>query len=154
MTFLRKKTMNPATIEDRIQRGRTAISLALVKGLNTTAWQQQLALLERTLAQAREVASLTLQLLHFQGWCLWQCCRPINEVIVVASNDQVAGMPEGLPIYTQAELEMLANANPATSTLRIICEAKKRRGVRIIGFSQLPPKTENATIVSKDLTHV
>lgn len=146
--------MNPAPIEDRIQKGRMAIALARAKGLDTSAWQKQLATLEHMLAQAREVASLTLQLLRFQGWCLWQCCYPTHEVIVIARDDKVVGMPPGLPIYMQAEMELLGQVTIAMSTLRLICEAKKRRGVRIIGCSQLPSQNDDVTIKKKDLLHV
>jgi hypothetical protein len=142
------------SIEERIKKGRAAICLALAQGRDTSAWQQQLALLERTLAQAGKVARLTRERLRLQGWCLWQCRYPREEIIVIARDAHVTGLPPGLPVYTRAELAILGQVDIPASTLRIICAAKKHPGVRIISCSQLPPQKAHDKIDSKDKAHV
>lgn len=90
--------------------------------------------------QARQVADRTAQLLETQGWCLWRCEAHRGDIITVVRDDGVEGIPEGIPIYTESELESLFGGEKLVSaaTLRLIHEAKKR-GCRIIGRESGPP---------------
>ena len=103
-----------------------AIILGKKKGLDTSAWERRLGLLE----QAREVAERTYELLNTQGWCLWQCHTLNDEVIVVARDELVSGFPRGYPVCMEQELKSLLEVE--NSTLRLIHETKKLAGATVI----------------------
>lgn len=56
---------------------------------------------------AEETAQRTRELLESRGWCLWKCSTLGGEVIAVMLNENAEGVPEGYPVYTEAELEEL-----------------------------------------------
>lgn len=82
------------------------------------------------LAQAEETARRTRELLV--GWCLWKCSTLGGEVICVVRDELVEGVPEGYPIYTEAELEALFWTDASGATLRLIHVAKKLAGAKVI----------------------
>jgi len=85
-----------------------------------------------TLAQAEEVAQRTRELLNSQGWCLWRCSALGGEVIAVVLDENVEGVPEGYPIYTEGELVELCQYDVSEATLRLVHEAKKLAGAKVI----------------------
>ena len=80
------------------------------------------------LAQAEEVAWRTRELLASKGWCLWKCSTLNSEVIAVVRDENVEGLPEAYPAYTEAELEELCQDDVSEATLRLVYEAKKLAG--------------------------
>lgn len=122
--------MSRVDIEQRIARGRTAIALAKEKGLDTTSWEREVTKLEKKLKQAQEVAAQTRKLLETRGWCLWRCRALDDEVMVVLRDELVTSFPSGYPTYLEQELDDLLGVND--STLRLIHEAKKLAGARIV----------------------
>lgn len=83
------------------------------------------------LAQAEEVALHTRELFIIQGWCLWKCSALGGEVIVVARDESVKGIPGGYPVYTEAELEELCQNDVSEATLHLVHEAKKLAGAKV-----------------------
>lgn len=98
-------------------------------------WQKGLVLDEGArvaLARAEEAARLTRELLTMQGWCLWRCAFLNGEVIAMARDDSVKGIPDGYLVYTEAELEELCQGDVSEATLRLVHEAKKIAGAVVI----------------------
>ena len=89
------------------------------------------------LTRAEEVARHTRELLDHQGWCLWECSALGGEVIAIVRDELVGGVPEGMPVYTEAELRTLFNKPVLRSTLRLIHEAKRRTGAKVITDARL-----------------
>ncbi len=81
---------------------------------------------------AEETARRTRELLVSQGWCLWKCSALGREVIAVVLDENVEGAPEGYPVYTVAELEELCQGDVSESTLRLVHEAKKLAGAKVL----------------------
>lgn len=79
---------------------------------------------------AEEVAQRTRELLATRGWCLWKCASLNSEVIALARDELVEGVPEG-PVYTEAELEELCQDGVSEATLRLAHEAKKLAGAKV-----------------------
>jgi len=88
------------------------------------------------LSLAEEVARHTRELLDHQGWCLWECSALGGEVIAIVRDELVEGVPEGMPVYTEAELRTLFDKPVPRSTLRLVHEAKKQ-GAVVKGVVQL-----------------
>ena len=80
---------------------------------------------------AEVVAERTRELLATRGWCLWKCSTLDGEIIAVARDGLVNGIPDGYPVYTGAELEELFWADVSEVTLRMIHEAKKLAGAKV-----------------------
>ena len=89
------------------------------------------------LSLAEEVARHTRELLDHQGWCLWECSALGGEVIAIVRDELVEGVPEGMPVYTEAELRTLFNKPVPRSTLRLIHEAKRKTGAKVITDARL-----------------
>jgi hypothetical protein len=89
------------------------------------------------LTQAEEVAKRTRELLDHQVWCLWECSVLGNEVIAIVRDELVEGLPEGVPVYTEAELRTLFDKPLPRSTLRLIHEAKKKTVAKVITDARL-----------------
>jgi len=87
---------------------------------------------EVALTQAREVARRTRELLFTQGWCLWKCSTLNDEIIAVVRDENVTGVPIDYPVYTEAELEELCQGDISEATLRLVHEAKKLAGAKIV----------------------
>ena len=94
------------------------------------------------LVQAQKVASHTEQLLTGRGWCLWECHNLGDEMIIVVRDELVENAPGGYPIYTKAELEELCRGNASKETMRLVHEAKKSAGARIITGREQVPQSE------------
>ena len=122
-------------VKARIERGKKAITLAKEKGIDTALWERELARLE-ALAQAQEVTRHTRELLNSQGWCLWKCSALGGEVIAVVRDELVNEIPDGYPVYTEAELEELCRDDVSESTLRLVHEAKKIAGAVVISVRE------------------
>ena len=118
--------MKRQDINSRIERGRQAIALARAKGLETSLWEKELAMLEE--------ATQTHELLETRGWCLWRCRALGDEVIVVLRDELVDGFPAGYPTYLEQELESLLEVDD--STLKLIHEAKKLAGATVTGVEK------------------
>jgi len=103
-----------------------------------TKWQQCQPAIDAVdttaLAHAQEVARRTEEMLESRGWCLWRCSALGGEVIVVAIDGDVPGIPQGKVIYTEAELkELFGGGKPVSpATLRLIHEAKKRTAALVV----------------------
>ncbi|MDD5509488.1 MAG: hypothetical protein PHI12_01560 [Dehalococcoidales bacterium] len=119
-------------IRSRIERGRKAIKIAGEKGMDTSYWEKELAQLE-VLAQAEDAARRTGELWDKQGWCLWKCSALDDDIIVVCRDEVSAGYPKGYPVYIEYELDMLGRDKANHDSLRLIHEAKKLAGARVIG---------------------
>ena len=83
------------------------------------------------LAQAEETARRTRELLVTRGWCLWKCSTLGGDIIAVVRDENIEGVPEGYPVYTQVELEQLCRADINDATLRLVHEAKKLAGAKV-----------------------
>ncbi len=120
------------SVETRISQGKKAIALAREKGMDTSLWEKELVRLE-ALAQAEEVARRTKELLDTRGWCKWQCEALGNEAIMVANDfAEPEDLPQGYPIYTETELGYLYRHDTSEATLRLVHEAKRIAGAKII----------------------
>jgi len=82
-------------------------------------------------SRAEEVARRTSELLATRGWCLWRCNTLGGEVIAVVMDENVEGVPEGYPVYIEAELEELFWSNVSGAHLRLVHEAKKLTGAKV-----------------------
>ena len=120
------------SIEARIDRAKKALAQAGDKGLDTAPWENEVDGLEQKLQEARAMASRTRELLDTRGWCKWQCQALRGEVIVVARDAHVTGIPAGFPVYTEAELLELTSGTVRPSTIRLVHEAKKTMHATII----------------------
>jgi len=81
---------------------------------------------------AEVVAECTRELLNFRGWCLWKCSTLGGDIIAVVRDENVEGVPEGYPVYTEAELEELCRGDVSEAHLRLVHEAKKLAGAVVI----------------------
>ena len=84
--------------------------------------------------EAAAVARCTEQLLATQGWCLWQCQALGGEVIVIAGDQGIEGMPQCYVVYTDGDLRELFGEGRSvdTATLRLVHEARKH-GAAVAG---------------------
>lgn len=78
-----------------------------------------------------ETARRTRELLATQGWCLWKCSVLGGEVIAVVQDESVEGVPQGYPVYCEAELEELLWGDVTEATIRLVHEAKKLAGAKV-----------------------
>ncbi len=81
---------------------------------------------------AEETAQRTRELLATRGWCLWKCSALGGDIIVIVLDKNVEGVPGGYPVYTEAELEELCQADVSEATLRLVHEAKKLAGAKVV----------------------
>ena len=81
---------------------------------------------------AEVVAQCTKALLNSQGWCLWKCSTLGGDIIAVVSGENVERVPKGYPVYTEAELEELYEDDVSEATLRLVHEAKKLAGAKVV----------------------
>lgn len=79
-----------------------------------------------------ETVQRTEELLNSQGWCLWKCSALDSEVIAVVRDELIEGVPQGMPVYTELELEELCEGDISEATLQLIHEAKKVAGAKVI----------------------
>jgi len=91
---------------------------------------------------ATEVAQRTRELLVTRGWCLWKCSVLGGEVIAVARDENVEGVPEGYTVYTEAELEELCQNGVSEATLRLVHEAKKQARARVVSRRESSEKID------------
>ena len=84
------------------------------------------------LAQAEEVAQRTRKLLATRGWCLWKCSVLDGGTVAVVRDELVEGVPQGYPVYTEAELEELFEDDISEATIRLVHEAKKLAGAKVL----------------------
>jgi len=84
------------------------------------------------LAQAEETAQRTRELLATRGWCLWKCSTLGGDIIAVVLDENVEGVTEEYPVYTQVELEQLCHADINEETLRLVHETKKLAGAKVV----------------------
>ena len=119
--------MSHTPLEARIDNGRKALALAREKGLDTAPWETELANLEQKLAEAEHTVNRTCQLLDTRGWCKWQCEALGDDIVVIARDDKVTGLPDGLVVYTMQEFQHLFGGSKpiSRSTPRLAHEAKK-----------------------------
>lgn len=87
---------------------------------------------EVNLTEAEELAWRTRELLITQGWCLWKCSTLGGEIIAVVKEENIGGVPEGYPVYTEAELRELCQNDISDSTLRLVHEAKRVAGAKVL----------------------
>ncbi len=126
--------MRASKVDDtksRIERGRKAVKIAREKGMDTSYWEKELAQLE-VLAGAEDTARRTGELLGKRGWCLWKCGALDGDIIVVCRDEVSAGYPKGYPVYIEYELDMLGRDKANHDSLRLIHEAKKLAGARLV----------------------
>jgi hypothetical protein len=71
-------------------------------------------------------------ILDKQGWCLWKCGALDNDIIVVCRDEDSGGYPKGYPVYMEEELEILGRYDVNHDSLRLVHEAKKLAGARLI----------------------
>lgn len=80
---------------------------------------------------AEVIAERTRELLTTRGWCLWKCSNLGGEVIAVVRDENVEGVPESYPVYTETELEELCQDGVSEASLRLVHEAKKLAGAKV-----------------------
>ena len=97
---------------------------------------------EAQLLQAREVASRTEDLLATRGWCLWECEALNQDIIVVARDELIDGYPQGYPVYTRGELELLSNVGESTRLL--VHEVKKITRAVVMDVTQEVSRVANS----------
>ena len=81
---------------------------------------------------AEETARRTREFLVMQGWCLWKCSTLGGDIIVVERKENVEGVPDGYPVYTEVELEELCREDVSEGTIRLVHEAKKLAGAVVL----------------------
>lgn len=81
---------------------------------------------------AEVVAERTRELLATRGWCLWKCSTLGGDIIALISGENVEDMPEGYPVYMEAELEVLCQEDVSEATIRLAHEAKKIAGAVVV----------------------
>lgn len=101
------------------------------------------------LAQAEETAQRTRELLSTRGWCLWKCSTLGGEVIAVVLDEDVEGVPERYPVYTEAELEKLCQDDVSDSTLRLVHEAKKLAGAKVVAINKSEEVSDGKSVLSQ-----
>jgi len=105
---------------------KRAIASGRQKGVDTSAWEERLRLLE----QAEYVAQETRRLLDARGWCLWQCRSLGDDTIAITRDESVKSAPSGYAVYTEDELRKLARMKSAP--WKLVYAAKKLAGARVI----------------------
>jgi hypothetical protein len=95
-------------------------------------WEWEAGAAGSPLLSAALVAHHTRELLSTRGWCLWECESLGGDVVVVVRDEDVSGMPEGYPVYTEAELAELFRRDISQTTLSLVHEAKKQ-GAIVVG---------------------
>jgi len=141
----RQAVTTPASAVD------TASPLAQ-SGTGSTAEDEQGAAFSPRFEQAEDVAQVTAEMLDRRGWCLWRCSALDGEVIAVAVDEGVEGVPEGYPVYTEQELAELCRESTSDTTLRLVHEAKKLAGARVA--TRVKPKLEEKELNSRFLLAV
>ena len=81
---------------------------------------------------AEAVVERTRELLATRGWCLWKCAVLGGDIIAVVKEENVEGAPAEYPVYTEAELEELCQDGVGEAHLRLVHEAKKIAGAKVI----------------------
>ena len=81
---------------------------------------------------AEVIAERTRELLATRGWCLWKCSTLAGDIIAVVLDEKVEGVPERYSVYTEAELEELCKDDISEATLRLVHEAKKLVGAKVV----------------------
>ena len=81
---------------------------------------------------AEVIAERTRELLATRGWCPWKCSTLAGDIIAVVLDEKVEGVPEGYSVYTEAELEELCKDDVTEATLRLVHEAKKLVGAKVV----------------------
>lgn len=94
--------------------------------------ERGIASLSPQIRQAQEVARRTKEFIATHGWCLWKCSTLGGDIIAVVLDENVEGVPEGYPVYTEMELEQLCRADIHEATLRLVHEAKKLAGAKVV----------------------
>lgn len=82
---------------------------------------------QEEIERARQVAARTQEYLDGRGWVIWACKFFGGEKIVVVRDQTIIGYPDGYPVYTDAELNLMQGW--PDSSLRIVHETKKRESV-------------------------
>jgi hypothetical protein len=95
-----------------------------------------------TQEEAERVALKTEVLLERQGWCLWKCITLKGAIILIVRDPSLA-YPEGYPVYTEPEFEMLSQDGIRDSTLRLVHQAKKAGGAIVTSFYSLEINTQS-----------
>jgi hypothetical protein len=95
-----------------------------------------------TQEEAERVALKTEVLLEKQGWCLWKCVT-LKGAIILIVRDASSAYPEGYPVYTEPELEMLGQDGIRESTLRLVYQAKQNGGAVVISVDSLEINTQS-----------
>ena len=83
---------------------------------------------------AEVITQRTREFLATKDWCLWKCSTLGGGIIAVLSGENVKGVPEGYPVYMEAELEELCQNDISEVTLRLVHEAKKIAGAVVISI--------------------
>ncbi len=86
--------------------------------------------LELSDEDAIKVAAETNQQLARKGWCAWKCAQLGGDIIIVAADSSITGLPAGYPVYTVEELQV--QAKMTIPMMRLAHEAKKSTGAQII----------------------
>jgi hypothetical protein len=98
-----------------------------------------------TREEAERVALETEALLEKQGWCLWKCATLKGSVILIV-RDALSAYPDGYPVYSEPELEMLSQDGMRESTLCLVHHAKKAGGAVVISVDSLETNTQSKEI--------
>ena len=114
---------------------KRAIASGRQKGIDTSAWEQRLRLLE----QAEYVAQETRRQLDSRGWCLWQCQALDGDTVAIVRDESVKSVPPGHAIYTEAELRKLTAMKSAP--WRLVQAAKKLAGARVVQAEVMSDET-------------
>ncbi len=104
-----------------------------VKSATDAVWRQRHTWMEyRRVAQARQTARVTEELLDAQGWCLWSCESLGGDVVAIVRDQEAPGVPDRYVTYSEAELlSLFGRSEPRNDEeLRLIHEAK-RSGARV-----------------------
>lgn len=94
--------------------------------------EQEMPTLSPQIKQAQETARHTRALLDSQGWCLWKCSTLGGDIIAVVRDENVEGVPEGYPVYTEVELVELCQDDVSKATMRLAHEAKRLAGAKVL----------------------
>jgi hypothetical protein len=100
---------------------------------------EEIPMVSLTQEEAEGVAQVTREKLSSQGYCLWTCRALRNETIVIVRDKTVGHYPDGYPVYTLEEIELLDDLD--VKQMRLINHAKKL-GCTLISVERKENKVE------------
>lgn len=84
---------------------------------------EEIPMVPLTQEEAEQTALKTREMLDSRGYCAWTCRALRNETVIIVRDKTTQNYPNGYPVYTLEELELLADLD--VKQMRFINHAKK-----------------------------